>query len=63
MMNAQTELAIEAGSETPKESVTSTSPTPVPTPSVDKKLVAQLVGQARESGIAIDGENGPGRRW
>lgn len=28
-----------------------------PTPSIDKQFVAQLVGQAEESGVAIDGEN------
>lgn len=54
-MTTQAVLASPAPSENTKEPVTSTSS---PTRAVDPKLVAQLVGQARENGIAIDGENG-----
>lgn len=54
-MTTQAALAAPTPSENSEEPVTTT---PSPTPAVDKQLVAQLVGQARENGIAIDGENG-----
>lgn len=54
-MTTQAVLASQAPSENPEETVITTSSS---TPDVDKKRVAQLVGQARENGIAIDGGNG-----
>lgn len=54
-MTTQAVLASPAPSENTKEPVTSASS---PSRAVDPKLVARLVGQARENGIAIDGENG-----
>ncbi len=48
-------MVVQASSENPEESVTTTSS---PTPGVDKKFVVHLVGQARENGVAIDGESG-----
>ncbi len=53
-MRDHVDVAVEAPSEMPEEPV-ATMPSP---PVVDKSLVAQLVGQARASGLAIGGENG-----
>ncbi len=53
-MSTQQDVAMSAPSEKPEEPVTKVPSSPI----VDQGLVAQLVGQAREQGVAIDGEGG-----
>ena len=53
-MRDHVDVAVEAPSEMPEEPMATMSAPPA----VDKGLVARLVGQARASGLAIDGENG-----
>lgn len=53
-MSMQIDVAGQALSEEPEEAVTATSLSPT----IDRALVAQLVGQARQRGLSIDGEHG-----
>lgn len=57
-MSTTQNRADEALSQKHEESVATASVTTSVSPKVDKKLVAQLVGQARQDGLGIDGENG-----
>jgi|GEM_PF-3500872 len=51
-MSTQVEAVAEAAVEEVQVSTTQTSPV------VDQRLIAQLVGNARAQGVAIDGEGG-----